>query len=247
VGLRVLSAELFRRYSGASGGCPRCHLVARDRRTVLFDLALDCPPFFFHANQTHCTGCHPSSPLVRFNLALHHVNIYSNFFCRLDGLMMGALLAVLIHSEAFVPLEHVKLAWVSLFLASSLAILAENRQIQWITFSMTSWASASLIYLSLFSQWKWIQSIFKNRFLTYTGVISYGLYLLHKIPLDVIKATHFKRYSFFCILMAFVFSYLLAAISWTILEKPFLKLKRFVDSRPVARLSSNPPTMQVST
>jgi len=187
------------------------------------------------------------SPLVRFNLALHHVNIYSNFFCRLDGLMMGALLAVLIHSEAFVPLEHVKLAWVSLFLASSLAILAENRQIQWITFSMTSWASASLIYLSLFSQWKWIQSIFKNRFLTYTGVISYGLYLLHKIPLDVIKATHFKRYSFFCILMAFVFSYLLAAISWTILEKPFLKLKRFVDSRPVARLSSNPPTMQVST
>src|SRR5580704_2580169 len=29
------------------------------------------------------------SPPVRFYLALHHVNIYSNLFCRLDGLMAG--------------------------------------------------------------------------------------------------------------------------------------------------------------
>jgi hypothetical protein len=52
--------------------------------------------------------------------------------------MAGALLAVLVRSEAFVPLKQVKLAWMSLFLAASFAILAESRQAQWITFSMTS-------------------------------------------------------------------------------------------------------------
>lgn len=37
---------------------------------------------------------------------------------------------------------------------------------------MTSLGSLSLAYLSMFSQSKWCQSIFRNRFLTYTGVIS---------------------------------------------------------------------------
>ena len=32
------------------------------------------------------------SPVLRFYLVRHHVNIYSNTFCRLDGLMAGALL-----------------------------------------------------------------------------------------------------------------------------------------------------------
>jgi peptidoglycan/LPS O-acetylase OafA/YrhL len=187
------------------------------------------------------------SPLVRFYLTLHHVNIYSNLFCRMDGLMAGALLAVLVRGEGFVPLKHVKPAWISFFLAVSFAILAENRQAHWITFSMTSWASVSLVYLSLYSQWKWIQWIFKNRFLTYTGTVSYGLYLLHKIPFDVAKAIHASPHTFFSMFMTIVFSYLLAALSWTLLEKPFLKLKRFFDLKPVARLRSDAPSMQVST
>jgi len=38
------------------------------------------------------------SPALRYYLALHQVNIYSNTFCRLDGLMAGALLALVILS-----------------------------------------------------------------------------------------------------------------------------------------------------
>ena len=38
------------------------------------------------------------SPVLRFYLSLHHVNIYSNTFCRLDGLMAGAPPALVIRS-----------------------------------------------------------------------------------------------------------------------------------------------------
>jgi len=97
---------------------------------------------------------------------------------------------------------------------------------------MTSLAAVSLVYLSLFSQWKWVQSFFRNRFLTYTGIIAYGLYLLHKIPLDVVKELYPNRHPFLLIAITFVSSYVLAAISWLVLEKPFLRLKRFFDLKP---------------
>jgi len=187
------------------------------------------------------------SPPVRFYLLLHNVIIYSNFFCRLDGLMAGAFLAVLVRSEVFVPLKYLKLAWMSFLIAASGVVLAEVHQARWITFSMTSMGSASLVYLALFSQWKWIQSIFKNRFLTYTGMISYGLYLLHKIPFDVTKVTHLDRHPLVALSVTVVCSYLLAAASWMFLEKPFLQLKRFFDLKSVAPVLSKTRSVRVPT
>src|SRR5580704_1561560 len=35
------------------------------------------------------------SPMLRYYLWLHHVDLYTSIFCRLDGLMAGALLALL--------------------------------------------------------------------------------------------------------------------------------------------------------
>ncbi len=173
-----------------------------------------------------------ASPVLRYLLVGHHVNIYSNFFCRLDGLMAGALLAVVLRSENLVPAKYIRLAWAAFLIAACLAILAENQRVRWIAFSMTSLASVSLVYLSLFSPAKWIQRFFRNRFLTYTGTISYGLYLLHKIPLDISKEMHADRYPFVSIWVVLVASYVMAAISYAFLEKPFLKLKRFFDLRP---------------
>jgi peptidoglycan/LPS O-acetylase OafA/YrhL len=187
------------------------------------------------------------SPPVRFYLAAHNVQIYSNVFCRLDGLMAGALLAVLVRSESFAPHKHVKLAWIFFFVTASLAILAENRDARWIAFSMTALGSVSLVYLSLFSQWKWMQFIFKNRFLTYTGIVSYGLYLLHKIPLDVTKATHMERHPLVSFSMAVASSYILAVVSWTVLEKPFLKLKRFFELKPFPQFNSSSTKLPAHT
>lgn len=187
------------------------------------------------------------SPPMRYYLALHHFDIYSNLFCRMDGLMAGALLATIVRSEKFDPRKHLKMAATGLFLALALAIVAETHQARWITFSMTSWAAVSLIYLALFSQRKWIQSLFANRFLGCTGTISYGLYLLHKIPVDVTKTMQLKWSPFLWSSLVIATSYLLATISWTVLEKPFLKFKRFFDLKPPPQAVSGSASMQVPT
>jgi len=89
-------------------------------------------------------------------------------------------------------------------------------------------ASAALVYLALFATNTWFRALLTNRFLMYTGTISYGLYLLHKILDDAFKRLHWKDAHPVAAFWASVLvSYVLAMVSWNLLEKPFLNLKRF--------------------
>jgi peptidoglycan/LPS O-acetylase OafA/YrhL len=94
-------------------------------------------------------------------------------------------------------------------------------------------ASAAFVYLSLFSIQKWLRVGLMNRFMVYTGTISYGLYLLHKFSFGMVQALRLDRYPFLVVPVILLTSYALAALSWHLLEKPFLWLKRFFESRPV--------------
>jgi peptidoglycan/LPS O-acetylase OafA/YrhL len=173
------------------------------------------------------------SPALRYYLSLHHVDLYTNVFCRLDGLMAGALLALVVRSASFRPSKSVKRAWMSLFIAGSLAFVTEALHARWIVFSLTAIASAAFVYLSLFSTQKWFQKLMMNRFLVYTGTISYGLYLLHKIPFGMGEMLHLDLHPFLELPIVLVAGYAMAILSWNLLEKPFLGLKRFFESRPV--------------
>jgi peptidoglycan/LPS O-acetylase OafA/YrhL len=177
------------------------------------------------------------SPVLRFFLSRHDVNIYSNTFCRLDGLMAGAFLALLLRSNGFVPSRYVSRAWVTLLAAAPLAVVIDLFHARWIVFSLVALASVSFVYLALFSAQRWLQAILTNRFLVYTGVISFGIYLLEKIPLDAVKYFHLERHEFLALPITAAATFGLAALSWNLLEKPFLKLKRFFGpprGRPVA-------------
>src|ERR1700731_1083118 len=180
------------------------------------------------------------SPVLRLFLSRHHVNIYSNTFCRLDGLMAGAFLALLLRSSDFVPSRYVSWAWVALGAAAPLAIVIDSFHARWIVFSLITVASVSFVYLALFSAQRWLQAILTNRFLVYTGVISFGIYLLEKIPLDAAKALHLERHELLALPIAAAATFGLAALSWNLLEKPFLKLKRFFEP-PQGRPESTPP------
>ena len=174
------------------------------------------------------------SPALRYYLSLHHVNLYTNVFCRLDGLMAGAILAIVVRSDSFVPAKLLKRAWVLLFVAGALAFMtASVYSVAWIVYSFTALASAAFIYVSVFSPRKWLQAVMTNRFLIYSGTISYGLYLLHKIPFGIVQTLHLDRNPYVPLPIIFVASFVLAALSWNILEKPFLNLKRFFKSKPV--------------
>jgi peptidoglycan/LPS O-acetylase OafA/YrhL len=173
------------------------------------------------------------SPVVRFYLSSHHVYLYTNVFCRLDGLMAGSLLALLVRSESFLPSRFVKVAWVSLLAAAPLAFVTAALNANWIVFSFTALASVAFVYISLFSQQSWLHLGMTNRFLVYTGTISYGLYLLHKIPFDMVQLFHLDQHPSLVLAVAMLGGYVLAALSWKFLEKPFLSLKRFFEFKPV--------------
>jgi peptidoglycan/LPS O-acetylase OafA/YrhL len=166
------------------------------------------------------------SPAFRYYLSVHGINIYTNTFCRLDGLMAGALLALALRSSSFVPSKYVTQAWIAVLVFAPLALIVQAR---WIVFSFVAMASVSFVYLALFSKQRWFQWILGSRFLIYTGMISYGIYLLQKIPVDAAKAFHLDRYGLIALPVTAAATYLLATLSWNLLEKPFLRLKRFFE------------------
>jgi peptidoglycan/LPS O-acetylase OafA/YrhL len=173
------------------------------------------------------------SPALRFYLSLHQVNIYSNTFCRLDGLMAGALLALVIRTAGFLPSKFVTRAWILFLVSAPLALVIEAFHARWIGFSLIAAASVSFVYLALFSTQRWLCALLTNRFLVYTGTISYGIYLLGKIPLDAAKTFHLDRHPFLALPITTAATYALASLSWRILEKPFLRLKRFFEAKRV--------------
>jgi peptidoglycan/LPS O-acetylase OafA/YrhL len=174
------------------------------------------------------------SPLLRFYLSLHSVNIYSNTFCRLDGLMAGAFLALIVRSSSFVPSKYLWAAWITLFVSAPLALALDALHIRWIVFSLVSLAAVSFAYLGLFSKQRFLQSLLTNRLLVYTGTISYGIYVLEKIPHDFVKALSLERYALIVFPITAVATFALAVLSWNLLEKPFLKLKRFFNESNIA-------------
>jgi peptidoglycan/LPS O-acetylase OafA/YrhL len=126
--------------------------------------------------------------------------------------------------------------------AAPLAITTAAYDVLWLAFSMAAIASASFVFLALFVSNTWFRALLTNRFLMFTGTISYGLYLLHKIPDDAFKRLQIKdAHPIAAIWAAVGVSYLLAIVSWNLLEKPFLNLKRFFEIKSKGRPESSVP------
>ena len=193
-----------------------------------------------------------ASPMLRYFLAAHHIHIYANFFCRLDGLMLGAFLATLVRSRHFVRERYIGVALAVLVAAAPLAVVMDLRRAEWIVFTFTSLAAGSIVYLAMFWQQEWLQRPLANRFLLFTGTISYGLFLLHKIAFAGVDGLHvnYVGHPFVTLGVILAGSYVLAIISWNVLEQPFLRLKRFFELRrrkaPAAVANAEPsPAMTV--
>jgi len=74
------------------------------------------------------------SPALRLSVSVYGVDLYSNTFCRLDGLMAGALLALLVRSEGFAPPKFLRPAGIVLAIALPLALLLDAVNMKWIVF-----------------------------------------------------------------------------------------------------------------
>ena len=175
-----------------------------------------------------CVAVIVASPLVRLYLSTEHVDLYTSLFCRLDGLMWGAFVAALIREPAFEPKQYRALAWGALIITLTLALATDGSGVQWVVYSLSVLASVAFVYLALFSTARWLHWILGSRALVFTGTISYGLYLLHKFPFDLVKGRSVGQPALgFAVLIAA--AYALATCSWYFYERPFLRLKHLFE------------------
>ncbi len=162
-----------------------------------------------------------------------HPAIWCNTFARVDPIALGALLATL-------RLE--RLTWSTgkrvVAIASSGALFAVAGRLDGfhglrslVTYPIV--AVACLVMLLAFLDARFFPPSV-GRVLAYLGRISYGLYVFHLFAIMLVRRAHLPILPAF--LLALIATTLLAAISFELLERPFLRLKeRFtvIHSRPV--------------
>lgn len=184
--------------------------------------------------------------LTRWYLAMHHTwesRIWCNTFVQLDAIALGIILAVLLAGSAprLAPLLRAAL-FVGGF--TCLALAGNYFRIKYDPLTTSrillgypvAAIGATALFLAIFRS----GATARNNPFVYLGRISYGLYVFHIVGLMISdhlvpnQDASLGRY-ILRVIVAFVFTVALAAISYRWLETPFLTLKqRFTQvlSRP---------------
>jgi len=170
------------------------------------------------------------SPLMRLGLELGHVHIslYYNTLTRLDGLAVGSFLAIWLRDAKATTVKRWALAVLPVSLAGAVFL---NRS--WIDYSMIAIASGAIVSLSFFFA-------LKNRFVLFSGRISYGLYLIHMAVFGVATKPELRRHyphspvlnDVTYLALGSVLTYATASLSWFLFESQILRAKSWFGSSP---------------
>ncbi len=189
------------------------------------------------------------TPVARGMAFAHGVNpfsIYAFSFYRFDGLALGALLAIFCKSNLYNKKNGLRGA-IALLAASvtitlggiPFGILHEGIARSALRYTEAQLVFASLILFAITTSGSEWTAILRSRVFTYTGDLSYCLYLIHVAVLGFCTwatASLFSHYQlnlspkagFYVIATATVaLCYAIATMSKRFLEDPFLRLKRF--------------------
>lgn len=165
--------------------------------------------------------------------------------CRMDSILIGALLAILLRSTSRYYLEKWRYHWLGVF--SALSIMAMYLDSAWEgkvelatrTIGYTGYALffASIINVLLFlPASNFFLKCFDNRVLRLYGKHSYAIYIIHSVVNAVIWSQFFEqsKMGYFPTSIAFfmlsvVLSLCISWIIWHLFEKHFLALKRFFE------------------
>jgi peptidoglycan/LPS O-acetylase OafA/YrhL len=204
------------------------------------------------------------TPLLRVLMLAQHYDpaaIYTFTLCRTDELAMGALVAVLAHEMSYERLARYARWAVALASLYLLAAIAIRRQPFWwehwsalgVGFSALALGSAGLIVFALAPGNTLVKRVLENRTLRALGKYSYGAYVIHA-PLEplCLRLIPPKRLAALaaglgntgsCLVGLLGFTalgigatLLLAVVSFSVYEKPFIRLKRFFEYGGAERL-----------
>jgi peptidoglycan/LPS O-acetylase OafA/YrhL len=166
------------------------------------------------------------------------ISSYTLPFCRMDGLAAGSFLAVALRLEWLqkLPLNR----WFARALLVWMAVLVMDNFIHGTRQSLYTHSAllfAALLFLALNPNKKGLtRRICENGFLQHLGKYSYGLYVFHHMFEYAWREWFGNRLlasdlhpvlgQILFILLAFGGTYVLARISWVVIEQPFLRMKQ---------------------
>jgi peptidoglycan/LPS O-acetylase OafA/YrhL len=168
--------------------------------------------------------------------------IYTNTLTRLDGLSLGAFLALWIPEadSRFVKLSGI--AVVALALPFAIAIGRRSNG-HWAFYALVALCFAGMLCIAIN-----MEALSNMKFMKYTGKISYALYLIHVPVFSLAGFAGAHKLLFprspiaaeaFLFLASFAICYALAAVSWHCFESKFLRMKDLFPQRP-AQVSAIP-------
>jgi peptidoglycan/LPS O-acetylase OafA/YrhL len=174
------------------------------------------------------------SPLLRYLAASTGFSWYTIYRAtpfRMDGLCLGALLAIWKRSGSF-DAQLVRKVAPLIFLVSAisacflLATAAENGMQSVLVYSALNVAAVSLLACALCFR---IPILYLSP-MRYTGKISYGLYLLHPIVFGAMGRLLVGANPKLLLFAEFVAVYCVASLSWYLFERPIMSYKRYFES-----------------
>lgn len=187
-----------------------------------------------------------AAPLLRLFLNLHYsfgkVASFSLMPSRADALLLGVTAAMLVRRPSMweslkKQRRRLVAAWVVLLAGLPLFILlkvADPLKTLWMSTVGLSWLAffyLGLLLLALIYSGGWLGGALRNSWLKALGTISYGVYMLHwpVLGLTFMIFRHKKPWAETSserglILLALAFTIAIASFSWTIFEKPILKI-----------------------
>jgi peptidoglycan/LPS O-acetylase OafA/YrhL len=187
-----------------------------------------------------------SAPVLRLflNLSYSHGKIasFSLMPCRADALLLGVAAALLVRKR-FVweslknKRERLVWAWITLLAGLPFFIvlkMTDPLDSFWMSSVGFSWLALfyfGLLLLALLYSDSWLGRVLRNSWLKSLGTISYGVYLLHRPVLGLVFVIFRSKQPWAettaergLILLALALTLAIASLSWTIFEKPLLKI-----------------------
>jgi peptidoglycan/LPS O-acetylase OafA/YrhL len=187
-----------------------------------------------------------AAPILRLFLDLRYshgmVASFSLMPSRADALLLGVAAALLVRKRSMweslkIHRQRLVLAWIVLLAGLPLFILfkeAEPLKSFWMSTVGLSWLAffyLGLLLLALIYSNGWLGGVLRNTWLKALGTISYGVYLLHwpVLGLTFMIFQHKKPWAETpgergLVLLALALTIGLASLSWSIFEKPLLKI-----------------------
>lgn len=157
----------------------------------------------------------------------YEINVFT--LTRLDQMAMGCLMALL-ERKGFLTKTHFKV-YLGLFIIGGIAVLGVSKLDYVLLNTFKHYAFGicyfGLIGLSATGSNKLIfNKIMKINFIQYLGKISYGIYIWHILAIKIVLkfSTNIVLIDFLLVIILTIF---LSTLSFYLLEKPFLKLKKY--------------------